>query len=78
MVGKARDDNQYAAVVFSTDAFIKMNFADKWTTMKKIRKVPYIPGRTNIQKGLLLARELLIDPESNKTKEAYNKVTFTE
>ncbi|XP_031563743.1 collagen alpha-4(VI) chain-like isoform X2 [Actinia tenebrosa] len=74
MVAKSRDDNRYGIVVFSTDAFIQMNFADKRTTLKKLKKVPFIPGRTNIQKGLLLAKTLFEDPESNKTKGALNKV----
>lgn len=77
IIKRSTDDNKYAAVVFSTDAFIRLNFTDKMTALRKITEIRYIPGRTNIQKGLLLARELFHDLKSNTRKNAAKKVRTT-
>ncbi|KAK3752326.1 hypothetical protein QZH41_010346 [Actinostola sp. cb2023] len=71
---RSREENKYAVVEFSSDAFVKLNFTDKWKAMKQVNKIRYIPGKTNIQKGLSLARELFLDAKSNITKGAQNKV----
>ena len=76
IIKRSRDDNKYALVVFSSDAFIKVNFTDKLTALKKVIRVPFTPGKTNIQKGLLLAKQLFQDAgKFNISKKNLNKVS---
>ena len=62
LAAESQYDTKYAAVTFATSAVINFNFTHYDIAANKTLQISYPGGLTNTQAGLLLARNLFVNP----------------
>ena len=61
---KPKTDTKYAAVSYSTNAVVNLDFYPYSTAAGKMMQIRYVGGSTNTQDGLAEAKRLFEDPSS--------------
>lgn len=66
LAAESQYDTKYAAVTFATSAVINFNFTHYGIAANKTLQISYPGGLTNTQAGLLLARNLFVNPSGQR------------
>ncbi|XP_068686892.1 vitrin-like [Montipora capricornis] len=66
LAAESQYDTKYAAVTFATSAVINFNFTHYSIAANKTLQISYPGGLTNTQEGLLLARNLFVNPSGQR------------